>query len=186
MADAWDNLSDFEQVALDRAEEKYAVARPQLNPYEAIPAIETARIFGANFFAYPGQSVDHPQNQIWIHSDRTRFNGLCKLAAMMWIPELAECGEAVRRGEAALNQNDTLDEATEWSLQSFGIQCSADSYILGYGDISSPLVVNRKFFQEFFRFVVKSLIHLEPMDERLADVVKALDCQSKTMQTKRP
>ncbi|MBL8019999.1 MAG: hypothetical protein JNM27_10075 [Leptospirales bacterium] len=185
MADAWDSLSDFEQNALDRAEEKYAVARPQPNPHEGIPAIETARIFGANFFAYPGQSVDRPQSLIWIHSDRTRFNGLCKLAVVMWVPELAECGEAVLKGEEALNQDHALDETTEWSLQSFGIQCSADSYILGYGDISSPLVVNRKFFQEFFGFVVRSLIHLAPMDERLANILKAMVRLSETAQTKR-
>lgn len=174
VSDAWDNLSDFEKSALERAEEKYAVARPQVNPYESIPPLVSSRIFGANFFSYEGSLVNRPDNRIWFHSDRTRFNGLCKLAAVMWTPELTVCAEAVSLAEDIMNKEESLDESTEWSLQSFGIQCSRDSYILGYGDISSPMVVNRKFFLEFFQFVGQSLIHLDQTDERLSDVFKNL------------
>ncbi|MCE9599816.1 MAG: hypothetical protein K8S54_17790 [Spirochaetia bacterium] len=184
MSDSWDNLSDFEQVALARAEEKYAVAKPQVNPFESFPAIKSARIFGANFFAYQGKLIGRA-DLIWIHSDRTRFNGLCKLASAIWIPELRECAEAVCKAEESLNQNASMDDSLEWNLQSFGIQCSYDSYILGYGDISSPMVVNRRFFLDFFEFVGQSLISIDP-DERLSDVFKALRCLSEKAQMKHP
>jgi len=52
--DPWEHLSDFEKAALQTAEEKYRVAKPQENPFAASTPLHTAEFFGVRFYAYAG------------------------------------------------------------------------------------------------------------------------------------
>lgn len=156
MHDPWDALTDHEAAALERAEEKYKLLGPQKSPFPDSVPICVTQIFRVNFAAFQGM------DGISIHADRTRLNPLCEVGLKVWYPELEHLSALLVRAERLLRAGDTLDDELEWELQSYGVKLSADSAIAGYGENSSPLVLNRGMFYGFLRFLGDTLKAASP------------------------
>ena len=156
MHDPWDTLTDHEAAALERAEEKYKLLGPQKSPFPDAVPLATAQLFRVNFASFPGEEG------ISIHADRTRLNPLCEVGLRVWYPELEHLAALLVRAERVLHSGETLDDELEWELQSYGVKLSLDSAIVGYGENSSPLVLNRGMFYGFLRFLGDTLKAVSP------------------------
>jgi hypothetical protein len=156
MQDPWENLTDHEAAALERAEEKYRMLGPQASPRPDSIPLCTAQIFRVNFAAFrEGESF-------LIHADRSRLKPLCEIGQRVWISELAHLVQLLVRADALLRNGATLDDDLEWELQSYGVQLSEGSAIVGYGENSSPLVLNRRLFFGFLQFLADTVRIVDP------------------------
>lgn len=151
MPDPWENLTDHETAALERAEEKYKQLGPQASPFPDTEPLATAHILRVNFASF------QDAGGILIHADRNRLKPLCEMGQRVWLPELEHLLGLLVKAETELQAQRTLDDDLEWELQSYGVKLSPDSAIAGYGENSSPLVLNRKMFFEFLQFLGRTL-----------------------------
>ncbi len=169
MTDPWDEMSDHELEALRRAEEKFKVIRAQDNPYEHLRELAAHEIFRVKFFAYSGADAGDA-GPIVIHADRTRIRPLISVCQTMWLPEIEEVVGLVIQAERIAREGGEEPEELEWNLQSFGLRQTPESYIVGYGETSSPLVLNKKMLLQFLAFVMHALGSLEEREGRDASL----------------
>ena len=172
MPDPWDSLTDHETAALERAEEKYKQLGPQKSPFPDAEPLAIAHILRVNFASF------RVADGILIHADRNRLNPLCEMGQRVWLPELEHLLLLLIKAETELQANRTLDDDLEWELQSYGVKLSLESAIAGYGENSSPLVLNRKMFFEFLQFLGRTLrasgqaaVSLADTEQKLAELL---------------
>lgn len=168
--DEWDNLTDHEAAALERAEEKYRALGVQTSPFAGLSVIAAATIFRVNFTAYRLPAQGETPGAIEFHADRARLRSLCELGKRVWLPEIDRLAELLLRADTLLRETGTIGDDLEWELQSFGLQWSADSVIAGYTE-TNPLVLNRKMFLEFFAF----LASVDALDRPLAAAPRTIE-----------
>lgn len=156
MQDPWDSLTDHEVQALARAEEKYKMLGPQAAPFPDAVPLCTAQILRVNFAAFAGEGSVH------IHADRSRLKPLAEIGSRVWLGELPHLTGLLVRADGLLRAGSTLDDDLEWELQSYGVQLSEGSAIVGYGENSSPLVLNRAMLWGFLQFLAKIRRAIDP------------------------
>ena len=174
MSDAWDDLSDHELESLRKAEEKFKVIKQQSNPFEHLQALAKREIFKVNFSSYSGKDAGDASPLV-IHADRTRLLPLISVAHTMWLPEFEEVATLVLDAETAAKRGEPESDDLEWNLQSFGLRRTPESYIVGYGENSSPLVLNKKMLLEFLSFLASSLSILEHREGRNGQTLADLE-----------
>jgi hypothetical protein len=169
----YDDLSEWEREALQRAERRFPLSQPDTeHEFSSLPQLGLRRIRGTYFSTHDNRASDartvperYRSSLILIHSEKNRFRFLCDLIMTVWLPEfpefvglLSDLEPIARTDDGAPGAlPDEVSEETLWQAESYGIAVHSDCYRIGYLSGPAPLFASKDLLLGILELVAEGL-----------------------------